>query len=168
MRFPAFSISYYNGSWWNIIQQPRHSLGRCKAYGHAYLVTTGWVRAGQSRTTSTVPIHATPQRRSRKLSDFPEIFHSVEFADFKLIYDVLNIFSVTRSWIEMKATCWLRKTFVNIMVLYTGICTGVRGCHGDYLVFAGITWGCRHGNLGCGRWMEGGRRDRLSTFQACL
>ena len=77
-------------------------------------------------------------------------------------------FSVTHSWIEMKATCWLRKTFVNIMVLYTGICTGVRGCHGDYLVFAGITWGCRHGNLGCGRWMEGGRRDRLSTFQACL
>ena len=62
----------------------------------------------------------------------------------------------------------IAKTFVNIMVLYTRICTGVRGGRGDYLVFAGITQGCQHDSLGCGRWMEGGRRDRLSTFDACL
>ena len=65
----------------------------------------------------------------------------------------------------LKATCWLqKKTFkvVNIMALYTSICTGVRGGRGDYLVFSGITQGCRHGSLGCGRWMEGGRCVQLS------
>ena len=41
------------------------------------------------------------------------------------------------------------------------------GGRGDYLVFDCITQGCRHDSLGCSRWMEGGRRDRLSTFSAC-
>ena len=27
-------ITILYGSWWNIIQQPLHSLGRCKAYGY--------------------------------------------------------------------------------------------------------------------------------------
>ena len=83
------------------------------AGGHAYHVTAGCVRAGQSRTKSTCWNSANPRSISETL---PEILQFNECADFELIYDVIIHFS-DPFMDENESDLLIAKTFVNSMVL---------------------------------------------------
>ena len=88
----------------SITEAYRLSFSRIRLSSHNLRIETGrWSRIQrdhrlcpcgsiQDKDHVLAQCQSTPQRRSRKSSDFPEILYSNECADFKLIYDVVNIF----------------------------------------------------------------------------